>query len=196
MAIKYQNIAKAVAIRANQITGGDAAAREASYVAASIATEMDGTELPYSALKQDILAAEKELASLIGNSNNPLFKITLVAESDSLESGDEVPEFDDAGVSFVGNFDGIFDEDDDRPLTEQPKQEVLRRIDNAGSFFKLPYYGYFMEGTRIYFKTPSDAVYFRGCAWSLAAAEALFDAESESPLPQELEVLCAINKRN
>lgn len=191
MAIPYQNIAKAVAIRANQITDGSPADIEAAYAAASIEPAMDGVEVPYSALKQDILAAEKELAAMIGASSNSLFKIALSSESDAIESGDDLPEFDDAGVPFIGNFDAICDADDGNPLTEQPKQQVLRRIENPGNFFKLPYYGYFFEGTKIFFKCPSDSAVVRGCSWDLAAAEALFDAESESPLPQEVEVLWA-----
>ena len=191
MSIPYQNIAKAVAIRAHQIVGGNAATREAAYAAASIEPSMTGTALPYSALKQDILAMEKELAALIGNSSNSLFKIALVGESDAISSGEELPEFDDAGVSFVGSFDAIVDAHNGTPLTEKPKQEVLRRIENPGSFFRLPYYGYFFEGTQIFFKCSTSTVYIRGCSWDFAAAEALFDAESESVLPQELEVLWA-----
>lgn len=189
MSIPYQNIAKGVAIRAHQIVGGNAADREAAYAAASIEAAMTGTAVPYSALKQDILAQEKEIAALVANSSNSLFKIAMEAESDALGSGDVLPEFDDAGVSFIGNFDGIFDADDDTPLTEKPKQEVLRRIENKGNFFKLPYYGYFIEGSKIYFKSAATEVVVRGCSWDMATADSMFDALSESFLPQELEVL-------
>ena len=64
MAIFYQEIIKGVALRAVQIAGGNAAARKAAYAAASIENYLDGIELPWGALKDDILRVERSLLRL------------------------------------------------------------------------------------------------------------------------------------
>lgn len=189
MSISYSNIAKAVALRAMQIEGGDAAAREASYSAADISAHLDGVELPYSALKDSILSVEKEMAAMIGSSTNSTYRSALKSQSDALDSGDEIPTVDINNQSFVGNFDGLFDDDGDaeRPLTEATIQEVMRIVENDGDFFVMDYYKFAIQGTRVFHTR--EGAYFRGCVWDYSTQAAAFDAFGNSPLPQELETL-------
>lgn len=189
MAILYQNIAKAVALRTASIVGGAYAARNTAYGQTVISAQLDGTEVPYAAMKQDILAVEKELAELVGNSNNAQYRAALAGQSSSVASGGSIPLLSTGGLSFIGSFDGIFDAADNRPMREMPMQTVLRRIENANSFHRVPV-GYFaFEGTKILHTTAN--VYFRGCMWDLTTQTAAFDAGAagSSPLPQQLEVL-------
>jgi hypothetical protein len=187
--INYQHIAKAVALRSNQIEGGDAAAREAAYAAADISASMDGVEVPYSALKQDILAAEAELASAIGMDPNSVYRSSLMGESSNLVNESDVPVEDDAGVQFVGMFDGVYDASDNKVLRRKPVEVVQRRIDNPGGFWVRDAYAYAVEGTVLLHTRQS--VYFRGCVWDRDTQDAMYDLQSVSPLPQELAVLWA-----
>ena len=189
MPYPYQNVAKFVALRSLQISGGDSAAREALYDVTDIGASMDGVEVPPSALKQDVLAQAKEIAWMIGTSNNPGFKAAIAIRSGGESYGDPVPKTGAGGVPFIGDFDGVYDDIDDLPLTVQPIQVIRRRIQNAGSFFKLRPYFYHIDGSVIYHTRAQDT-YFRGCGWDEDAQSELYDtAGGLCPLPQELQVL-------
>lgn len=148
-------------------------ALEAAYAASSIASSLDGTDIPYSAFKQDIIAQEAELAAMIGNSTNPIFRAALAAQSSALASGATIPTLDANSNPFVGSFDGVFDAGNAHPMTEQPYEIVQRAIDNPGSFWKLDKYIWAQMGTRIYH--PRSTIYYRGCSWNRATQETLFD---------------------
>jgi hypothetical protein len=187
VSIPYSNISRAVALRANQLKGGDAAAREAAYQNSNLITQMDGVEVPYSALKQTILAVAKELAEKIANSNNSLFRAALRAVSASLGSGSDIPLFDANGARFVGKFDAVVDALTGRDMTEKGKREIYRRLENPGEIFVLPSFHFAYEGTRIIHTRPS--VVLRGCAWNEIAQSIAYDAQGTSPLPSALEML-------
>lgn len=174
----YANIARAVALRAFQIEGGDATAREAAYVAASIATHMDGTEVPYHALRHDILAVGRELAAMVGNSSNALFRATLASQSSTLADGAAIPRLDSSGSQFIGAFDGYFDPatNPDMPMNEGTLQEVLRWVDDQASaspFFKQNPYKFAEVGQIVRHTTTN--IYARGCSWDDTAQAAAFD---------------------
>lgn len=187
MAVPYQNILKAVALRANQVQGGTAANRETYYSAATIQANLDGLEMPASALKQTILDVEAELANMVGNSTNEQFRASLAAQSSNLATGAAVPTTDSSGYAFVGAFDGLFDASTGLPLTEQPESVVSRYNTNTGSFFKVNPYYFARVGSKIY-HTVSNAVY-RGCSWDRTVRATAYDVAGSSPLPQELAVL-------
>lgn len=189
--INYQNIAKAVALRAAQIEGGDANARDLAYEHGDVGEKMDGVEVPYSALKNDILAVEQELAEMVGNSNNAIYRNALAIVSANVAgnvvAGADIPTANASSIPFIGSFDSINDAVTGKPLTEMPLQWVLRRIENKNSFFKVPAFKYAFSGTKIY-HTVANAV-FRGCGWDYATQFAQFDALGTSPLPPALETL-------
>ena len=174
-------------LRANQMKDAtNAAAREALY-AGAIANAVDGMEIPLSALKQSVLASEKRIADIVGRTKNPILRRALYAVSANIASGDQLPYQPTGAVGeFVGNFAAVIDAADNRPLTEKTKQEVLRRIDNVGDFYKLPAYHYCIEDTRIFHTRENVKV--EGCAWDYAAQSAAYDAAGNSPLPEHLEI--------
>lgn len=190
MSIPYLNVAKAVALRANQLRGGNASARVSAYgysTVSAFTSALDGVDVPYQALKQDILAQEAIIASMIGNSTNPIFRAALAGQSSVLVSSPvSIPA---AGVSapFVGALDGFYDQGDNTPLTEGDKREIDRFTKNPGSFWVVPKYQYHVEGRTLYHTRTS--VVAKGCVWDRTVQAAAYDADGSSPLPQEMESL-------
>lgn len=172
MAYLYQDIAKSVALRANQIMGGDAATRKIYYESSSILTLLDGTEIPAGALKQDILAAAAEIAAMIGASKDSIYRRSIEDQSANIANGARVP-LSGLNGDFIGAISGIYDSATNTPLTEQPIQVVRRRVENPGSFWIVPTFHYAIESDRIYHTR--DNVYIRACSWDQDAQSAAFD---------------------
>lgn len=177
--IYYRDIAKQVALRANQLEAGDVAARELAFASGSLVSTMDGTEVPPAALRSAILEAEAELANMIGDSNHALFKAPLAGQSSAVASGSAIPRQTSGGAPFVGSLDGFFDGTNNRPLTEMPEQVVIRANDNPGSFFKREYYHFARSGGRL-LHTRATA-YARGTAWSRTLQETAYDTTFNQP---------------
>lgn len=208
MSILYQQLGKSIALRANQLSDGiSAASLETDYDTGVLSDIMDGVEVPYSALRNDILTAEAQIAAMIGNSSNNQLRAALMAESPVLIMRDnkfvDIP-IDGSHGKFMGKFDGLFNAATHLPLQLVDKYVLIRRIRNAGSFFKLKWDLYAIEGTRVLFTcAPKSSTcscsetdctctkakaYFRGCAWSKTRAEKQFDLESglgKSVLPDQ-----------
>lgn len=188
MSIAYQNICKAVALRANQIIGGDASERNTAYQNGNIATQLDGVDVPFAALKQDVLAVEKEIAEMIGKDTSSIYRAYLQGTTAFLGSGGAVPVNNGtANNNFVGVWDGVYDGTDNLPLTEMPIQVIKRRNRNSNGFFKSAVYFYKIDGSRIYHTRTT--VYLRGCLYNAATQSTAFDAFGNSVLPDALENL-------
>lgn len=179
MSYLYQNVARAVALRAKQLRGGDYAARDAAYLAVSIEPSLDGTEVTYGMLKHSILATAKEIAAMCANSSNALFKLPLASTRSGIADGDLIPKFDNNNIEFIGALDGFYDSVNDTSLTEQPMQQLSRRIDNAGGFWKIPEYSFAFDGPVL--RHTRTNVYARGYVWDSAAAETAFDLDPTAP---------------
>lgn len=187
----YHEIARAVALRANQLEGGTAAIRREVYNTNSdplttLTLHMDGVEVPYEALKQDILAQEAELVAMIAASKNHLYKTQLLAASSFLSSGDVLPAESALGVSFIGNLEGVFEKDTHYPLTEKTKQEVIRRVANPDTVFKLPVRHFCIDGGRLFHTVGASKAYVKAVAWSSSTQSTAFDNEGVSRIPREL----------
>ena len=178
MSIRYIDIARFVALRADLIADGDSAAREAAYSAANLEAQTDSPNVPYSALKHDILAREAELVEMIGNSSNAIYRSALQQQSGLLASGDGVPLTGNIG-DFYGAFDAVVDSGTGLPLREMPLQTVLRRIANPNDTFKLAVGYYAREGTEIYHTATN--VRIRGVGWDRDAQDAAFDVAPTEP---------------
>lgn len=189
MAIVYLRVIREVGLRAGLFAGGSSSTRETAYAAANPATSMDSPDVPATALKDSILAAEKELAGLIGASTNPLWRSGLKSASSSIAHLGDIPTVDASAKEFIGNPDGFFDASNGTPLTEAPKRVVLRRASNPGSFFVGEHYLFAVEGTKL-LHTRNNAV-MRGCVWDYTTQASLYDTRgtSASPLPQEFEAI-------
>lgn len=204
MAISYPLLGKAIALRANQL--GDAATAaelEAAYSGEDLDDIMEGVDVPYTALKTDILNVAAAIVAMIGNSSNELLRSAFRAEV-PVESGGALPT-SKGTKKFYGKFDGVFSASSGYPLKFTDKETVQRRLRNAGAFFKLHQNLYAIEGTTIiYVCSPNgggvcscqttcscrsgDAV-IRGVAWSRGTEAALFDAKGDSLLPDQTALL-------
>lgn len=187
----YHEIARAVALRANQLEGGTAAIRREVYNTnndplTTLTLHMDGVEVPYEALKQDILAQEAEMVAMIAASANHLFKQPLLANSSNLNPGDVLPVVSSTGVSFIGNYEGVYTVSGNYPVTEKTKQEIMRRVINPDTIFKMSVRHYCMDGGRIFHTCGNAGAYVKAVAWSAAAQSSAFDGEGVSRIPREL----------
>jgi hypothetical protein len=180
--IDPRRIAVQAALRILHLTGTSQATLEASYQAGL--SELDGADVPVSALKDAVVAVEAEIADLVaGDKQNP-YRSTLYDRSDDLESGEEIPTISENGIAFIGIFSGVNDSEHDKPLTEGAIQEILRY--NRGSYLTEIRKFKFFNG-RLYHTMPE--AYIEGCSWSRQAAIARLDDESTelSPLPEVFE---------
>lgn len=197
MSIIYQKLGKSIALRANQLSDAiSATTLETNYSTnANLDSIMDGVEVPYSALRNDIITAEAQIAAMIGNSSNNLLRAALMANSDILIMKDNKPlDIPVIGTSgkFMGKYDGLYNAVTHLPMQLMEKQVVLRRMRNSGDFFRIKYDAYFVEGTKVFFTcapaasscsctTGTDCTctkakaYFRGVAWNKTKAETNFD---------------------
>lgn len=171
--IVYHNLAKSILLRANQITDALSAAALDALYAGPLSALAGGVEVPLTSLREDILKTEAQIAAMIGNSSNIQLRAALAGEA-SVSSGDDIPTLDGNSRTFMGKFDGLFDEASDLPLQLMEKDVVLRRIRNSNSFLTLPGRCWCVEGTKVFFSNDDDA-YFRGVAWKRSTAETAYD---------------------
>lgn len=180
MSIKYLNIAKAVALRSNQLAdASEASALEALY-AGDLMAAMDGMEIPYSALKQQILASEKRIAGFVARLKNPVLKRGLYGRTANISHKGLVPDVDQNNYQWIGNFGSVIDASTGEELTEKPKQEVrrLRRLATAG-VLQTPVLHYNLAENRL-FHTVTSA-YLEGCVWDYATQSTAYDLAPSGP---------------
>lgn len=180
MSIKYLNIARAVALRSNQLGDAvDAAALEALYTGDLLAA-LDGMEIPYSALKQQILASEKRIAALAARLKNPALKRGLYGRSANIADKGLMPQTDQNGYQWIGSFDSIIDAATGDELTEKPKQEVrrIKRLKTASIVVTNPLH-YAIAGNKL-FHTVTNA-YVEGCVWDYATQSTAYDLAPSGP---------------
>ncbi len=181
MSIKYLNIAKAVALRSNQLgDAGDAAALEALYSGA-LATALQGMDIPYSALKQQILASEKRIAGFVATCQNPILRRSLYGRSANIAHKGQIPDTDQNNYQWVGSFGSIIDATTGEEMTEKPKQEVKRilRMLAAGTLTIRPLH--FARADSRLFHTGSGSVCLEGCVWDYATQSAAYDLAPSGP---------------
>lgn len=184
MPISPKRVLAQTALRILHLEGTAQDALETAYTTADLSTVLDGAEVPYSAMRDAVLAVEAELAEVIANDKQNPYRSLLYGRSDDLPSGSEIPIDDDGSVRFIGIFSQVNDSATGQPLTEQPVQVVRRYL--RGSY-KTAIYNYAMLAGSIIHTRPS--VYLEGCVWSRPQALARMDTDSIqlSPLPDSLE---------
>jgi hypothetical protein len=181
MAFSYIIAAKQIALRAGQfIDAGDAPAIESEYTGTPLEDLLEGMEIPYTALKEMILGAEKRIVELISRSPNKNYRRQFYGRT-----ADVVPFVDLGALEFIGDFGNPLDSINNKPLTEKTKQEVARLTRPTRNVFRLEKFHFCIEDSRIYHTRAG--VYFEGCSWSYQAQATAFDAAGNSRLPQALE---------
>lgn len=185
MSIPYLNIARGVLLRTGQFADAVSASAFETVYTSALAAAAGGLELPLSELKRLVLASEKRIAAMCARSKNPILIGPLYGKTASIAHKGQIPLVDSNSKAFIGDFTNIVDASDNTPLTEKPKQVVLRRVRNAGSFYKLESYNYCIEGNRL-LHTRTNAI-IEGCVWDYTTQDTAYGANGSSPLAQELE---------
>lgn len=184
MSIPYKKIQVQTALRSGQLVGTDAATLEANYTAAWATSSLDGSEVPFSAIRDNILAVEKELAHIIASDKQQPYRQHLYGRSNAVANNALIPLVSNANIEFIGSFSGVVDGSSLKPLIEQPLQTIE---DLSASFFDAGnFYYYAFSGERI-LHTRSTAI-LEGCCWSLTTQTTQYNTlNGTSPLPQMLE---------
>ena len=181
MPLAYNFIKREYALRTGSSIGTGQATLEASYTG-SWATSLDGSEIPISAIKTQILNIERELAHIIGSDAQHPYRSMLYGRSVGLANLANTPTLDNAGAEFIGVFDAVTDSSDFTPLTVQPTQTISDELDPF--FDDTDLYNYDIRGNKI--RHTRTLVYMEGCVWDYTIRAAAYDADGNSPLPQML----------
>lgn len=178
MSIAYSIIRGECFLRSAQIIGTSQATLEAAYTG-DAAAALDGSEVPLSSFKAQILNIESELAHIIASDASHPYRTYLYGVSAALANLAATPDFDADNNPFIGVFDAVVDGTSGQPLTLQPTQTVL---DERNSFFSdIALYNYVIVGNTI--QHTRTTAKLQGCVWNRATREAAYDDDGNSPLP-------------
>lgn len=180
MSIAYENARKAILLRSGQLADAATAAAFETVFNAVLATAVGGMEVPLTGLKYAILASEKRIAALCGRSKNPILRRPLYGRSANIAHLGQIPTTDNNSKQWVGNFSSVLDATTNEPLTEKPKQTVLRdvRMYSSGTLKIRPMH-FCEEDTRMLHTRAN--IYLEGCVWDYATQLAAYDLAA-SPL--------------
>jgi hypothetical protein len=182
MAINYFTLKKECALRSAQLEGTDTTSLENAYNTGSFINSLDGAEVPATSFKTVILNIEKELAHIIASDSSHPYRTFLYGESDPLANLASTPSTDSNNVEFIGVFDAVRDAASNIPCTIQPAQTIE---DLNNTFFDdVEFYNYSIRGNRI--QHTRTNVIMEGCVWDMTTQSAAYDADEDSPLPEEL----------
>lgn len=178
MAIQYGTIRSEIELRSSQLSGTDQATLEASYTAHTV----DGAEIPVSAIKDQILDIEAELAHIIASDVSHPYRSYIAGTSAGLANLADTPTEDASGNPFIGLFDSVIDGTSGQPLTAQPTQTLLDYQDDF--FSDTEFYNFAIMGNTIqHTRTTAKLV---GCVWNRETQASAYDADGDSPLPPPL----------
>lgn len=181
MAIAYSIIRRECFLRSSQLKGVESASLEAAYVGAA-ASALNGSEIPLSSFKAQIINIESELTHIIASDASHPYRTYIYGASASLANLAATPDTSAAGDPFVGVFDSVVDGSTGQPLTLQPTESLL---DFQDSFFdNVELYNYCIVGNTIQ-HSRSGAI-MQGCVFNRTTAETDYDADGNSPLPPVL----------
>ncbi len=181
MPFSYLTAKRSLALRLAQIKGTSSGTLESAYIGAW-ASMLDGSEIPLTAFKDQILSVERELATMIGNNPAHPCRSFLYQRSVDLPNLGGTPTVSNTGVEIVGTWDSIADSATNQPLTFQPTQ-TLADISNAG-YSDTDFFYYNLTGNQLRHTRP--LAYLQGCGWDADAQSTAYDADGDSPLPEGL----------
>ncbi len=175
MSISYLIIQRECFLRSAQLAGSDSVELETSYLASTL----DGSEVPVSSFKEQILNIESEIAHIIAADASHPYRTYIAGTSAGLANLADTPASDSGGNPFIGVFDSVVDGTSSQPLTLQPTQTVL---DERDSFFDdIALYNYCIVGNTI--QHTRTTAKMQGCIWNRGTRATAYDADGSSPLP-------------
>lgn len=156
MALTYNSVIRAAALRINGLAGATSAALETSYTTVPLTTtQVDSADFTLSALKDAALAVESRLATAIASYRDPQtralhpWRALLKSNILAVGNGASIPSTDTGSNQIIGVPGAVYDNVSGRVCDEMPLDDVRRANRNAGSWLVTPIYGYCIVGNRI-----------------------------------------------
>jgi len=151
MALNTHDILAHIGIRISALKGVGSAALNTTFATRPLTVnEFQSTVFPFDAIRDALVHAEQKLALAIANTPNHPFRSFLRSQTANLVHGAPLPSTDSAGKSIIGLWDSVRDASNQKVCTEKTLEEITRKVDNAGTFYKRQYYFFKLEGSRIY----------------------------------------------
>lgn len=187
MAVTYEKVLRAAALRVNALVGATAAALETSYATSPLTSaQFDSADFPFTAFKDGALSVESKLANAIANVGNHPWRSVLASTTATITHGNVIPAVDVDTVPIIGVLGSVYDGSDGTVCTEMALDDIRIAKRNANSWLLAPVYGYKIDGRRI-FHTRTN-VKIDVCIYNRAAREtAIGTLTNQILLPEVLE---------
>lgn len=191
MAVKWNSVIRQILLRGNFIAG-DIAAVKATYedtLFDDTHLTNNGAQYPFSAIVDSMLQALTLIVQAIGDNRDSEYRTSFRDFTNILQNGDPIPTIGATGGSRYGVISNVFDIDNNRPLTFQPRRLIQTANETHGRR-KLSLYQYFTDDIVIEHTRPeSGGVKAEIVAWDREAErEAMIDRNdnADCPLPDAL----------
>lgn len=172
MAVSFTSILADVMSQLNAIKADTVAIASTTYSAisggTSVSTDYRSTDWPVEQIQQAILDIEYQIIYEICLNEFHPERTDFNGASATVGSGSNIPATSSGGDPFLGKFNLIKDNTNNRVLTERPFQVVKMAAENTNSMFSLAIpYVYAIVGQRIYLNADNPCI-FEGPAKSRA----------------------------
>jgi len=190
MGVPYHDIVAAVAIRVNALANDTLPAdMQTAYVTRPLTSaNFESSIFPFDDIKGVVKKALATFKLAVANKGgHPWRSYTASAvNTDFINSGGEIPSQDADGLSIIGVYGSVYDEVDNRPLTEAPLEQIMRR--NAlTTIYLLDQYKFKIDDRKLWHTRPNSRVKISVCVYDGLNEQDAIDANDDMTLPDALE---------
>ena len=148
----YHKIIRQIALRCNALTGSLAASLETNYADATlVAGDFKSTNFPFTSFKDSLRVTENEIALAVANNIKHPWRTILADQTTALSSGDNIPATGASGAPVIGEYGGVVDGTNGKPLSSDfTLAEIRALIDNPGTWRKIRPYQFIYDLPQIY----------------------------------------------
>lgn len=184
MAVAYQTILAAVALRVNALVGATVAALETTYTTSPLTSaNFQSTIFPFTAIKNAILNAEEKLAQRIANNADDPLRQYMADVTASLATPATLPSVSTNSKPIIGIWGAVRDATSGIVCTQMPLDLVRRRA--ASTNLVIPVWWFNITGGRIEHTRTNVAI--ECCVYSRTDQSTAFDADGDILLADALE---------
>lgn len=183
--LKYHDLLAATAIRTNSLIGTTPVAMQIAYSTRPLTDEMfDGSIVPMNAIRDAIIECEGKLANTIALSSNRTLRAYLQSFTNTLTSGDFLPDADINGTPIIGNFGACYDASNNSQMLTRKSVPYVQTILQSPLNYLVPLYHYALDVNRIIHTTA--LAFLECCVYSAEEQTRQFDANEALLLPDSL----------
>lgn len=184
MAVAYQTILAAVALRINALVGATVAALETTYTTSPLTSaNFQSTIFPFTAIKGAVLNAEEKLAQRIANNADDPLRQYMANVTANLASPSTLPSLSTDSKPIIGIWGAVRDASSGIVCSQMPLDLVRRR--SSATTMVLPVWWFNITGGRI--EHTRTNVVIECCVYSRTDQLAIFDADGDILLADALE---------